>query len=219
MLLELNSQLFDIFNRFSYIPWIGIIADAPIFFLPLFLSGMWIYYTFNPHTFFSQRKKRYFKMWTFLFFKRENSQLRNSKRHDLLHIFYACILWLIFSYIIKLFVDIDRPETYLKQTGNLIMSTIPAKSFPSDHATVSFAFTTALFFTGFKKVWYIFLPCIILMNISRIIVWVHWPIDILAGAINGIIASIICFTYIIPGKLVKKSDIFIIEVMRKLKLY
>jgi len=78
--------------------------------------------------------------------------VRADKRLDLLHIFYACIVGLIFSYIIKLFIDIERPESYLEQTGNLIMSTIPAKSFPSDHATVSFAFTISLFFVGYKKV-------------------------------------------------------------------
>ncbi len=212
MLLEFNSQVFNFLNSFSGIPWIGILADGPIFFLPVFLFGMWMYYTFfqkNTSSFLGKIKAKIISTPSYY----------NQERTHLLHIFYACLLWLIFSYIIKQFVDIDRPETYLEQTSNLIMSSIPAKSFPSDHATVSFAFTVALFFAGFKKIWYIFLPCIILMNLSRIIVGVHWPIDIIAGAINGTIAAIVCFKYIIPSKLVKSADIFIIDVMKKLRLY
>jgi len=84
-------------------------ADTPIFFLPVFLGAMWMYYTFKKSS--------------------------DAKRWELMHIFYACLLWIIFSYIIKQFINIERPEIYLSATQNLIMSTIPAKSFPSDHAT------------------------------------------------------------------------------------
>jgi len=35
---------------------------------------------------------------------------------------------------------------YLESTKNMILNRIPEKSFPSDHATVSFAFLTALFY-------------------------------------------------------------------------
>lgn len=212
MLLELNSQLYDILQGFSNIPFIWLLADIPIFFLPLFLAGMWIKYTF-------------FQKQSSSFIKKIKEKISSSddfysfKRLDLLHIFYACILGLIFSYVIKLFVDIERPESYLQQTGNLILSTIPAKSFPSDHATVSFAFTMSLFFAGFKKVWYIFLPLVIIMNISRIIAGVHWPLDILAGTIVGILAGVITFKYIVPSKLVKSADILIIRIMKKLRLY
>ncbi len=212
MLLELNSQFFDYMQGFSNIPYIGYIADLPIFFLPTFLAWMWIYYTFfqEKNTNLLSKIKDKFS---------SNETFYTAKRLDLLHIFYACILGLVFSYIIKLFVDIDRPDTYLEQTWNLIMSTIPAKSFPSDHATVSFAFTISLFFAGFKKVGYIFLPFVIIMNISRIIAWVHWPLDILAGTIVGISAAIITFKYIVPLKLVKSGDILIIGIMKKLRLY
>jgi len=106
---------------------------------------MWIKYTFFQNHNSNLIKKIKEKIGS-------SDRFYSVKRLDLLHIFYACILGLIFSYIIKLFVDIDRPESYLQQTRNLIMSTIPAKSFPSDHATVSFTFTISLFFTGFKKV-------------------------------------------------------------------
>lgn len=212
MLLELNSVIFDVFNSFSDVPWIGILADAPIFFLPLFLTGMWLYYTFF--------QKNNLNIWEKILKKNPLSRSSlHDNRFDLLHIFYACILWLICSYFIKQFIDIERPESYIQQTGNLIMSSIPAKSFPSDHATVSFAFTIWLLLSGFKKVWYFFLPFVIIMNISRIVVWVHWPLDILVGSIVGSLAALICFTYIIPSKLVKKTDMLIITIMKKIRLY
>lgn len=209
MVLEWNSQLFDTLHMFSNNFTFWILADFPIFFLPVFLGWLWLY-----HTFFQKKSSP----TLFSRFKKKDSQKTDMRIH-LLHIFYACIVGLVFSYFIKFFIDIDRPESYLEQTGNLIMSNIPAKSFPSDHATVSFAFTISLLFAGFKKVWYIFLPFVIIMNISRIIVWVHWPLDILAGSVVGITAAIITFKYIVPSKLVKSADIFIIEVMKKLRLY
>jgi len=192
-MLELNTIIFEYFSILRSFPGIWILADFPIFFLPIFLLGLWLYYTFKNSTY--------------------------DKRVELMHLFYACVLGLIFSYIIKQFVDIQRPESYLDQTQSLIMGTIPAKSFPSDHATISFAFTTWLFFTGFKRIGYIFLPFVIVMNISRIIVWVHWPLDIVAWMITWISASTIFFYFASKGKLVKKLDLIIISIMKTLRLY
>jgi len=192
-MLELNTNIFEFFSQFSYLPFLWIVADGPIFFIPLFLAWCWIYYTF--------------------------SNSRKDKRPELLHIFYACVVWIIGSYIIKQFIDIERPESYIKQTGDLIMSTIPAQSFPSDHATVSFAFTMSLFFTGFKKIGYIFLPFVIVMNLARIGVWVHWPLDIFAWMVLWVSSSLLYFTYLNSGKVVKKIDSIIIDVMKYIRLY
>ncbi len=192
-MLEINTLIFEYFSNFRNISGIWILADFPIFFLPVFLVFMWLYYTFNSKD--------------------------TDYRWELMHIFYACVVGILFSYIIKQFVDIQRPDIYVSQTQNLIMSTIPAKSFPSDHATVSFAFTTALLFTSFKRIWYIFFPFVIIMNISRIIVWVHWPLDIIAGACTWILASYIFFHFLRKGKLVKKLDLLIIQIMKTLRLY
>jgi len=188
-----NTQVFSFFYQFQDIPYIGIIADLPIFFLPIFLLSVWLYHTFQKQD--------------------------DDLRLKLLHIFYACVLGMIFSYIIKSFIEVDRPDSYIAQTGNLIMSDIPESSFPSDHATISFAFVTALFFTGFKKVWRYFLPFVIMMNISRIIVWVHWPLDILVGTMLWIIVAIMFFKHIEKLKLVKTLDVIIIQVMKTFRLY
>jgi undecaprenyl-diphosphatase len=64
-----------------------------------------------------------------------------------------------------------------------LLDHIPDASFPSDHASVSVAFLTALYLTGYKKVFWAFMPWVILMNLCRVIAGVHWPFDILAGTI------------------------------------
>jgi undecaprenyl-diphosphatase len=70
---------------------------------------------------------------------------------------------------IQHFIHFKRPEDYLVGAGKLLINHVPDASFPSDHATVSFAFLSALLFANYKKIFWIFLPFVILMNISRII--------------------------------------------------
>ena len=206
---DLNLAIFERLNGLSSDPLIAritpIIADFPIFFLPIFLWGLWLYYTFSapPHP---------LKKW-------EETSYKDKKRLELMHIFYACLLGMILSFIIKQFVDIERPESYIESTKDMLLGRIPEKSFPSDHATISFAFTIALLFTKFYKVGYIFLPFVIVMNISRIIVWVHWPLDIFAWTILWTVSAIIFFTYFRRLKLVKSLDESIIKLMKYLHLY
>jgi membrane-associated phospholipid phosphatase len=191
-MLEFNTQLFVFLSQYSQLPFIWICADLPIFFLPIFLFWMWLYYSFY---------------WKSL-----------ENKINLLHIFYACITWIILSYVIKTFVDIDRPETYLENSKNLIMNNIPSKSFPSDHATISIAFVTGLFYTWYKSLSYIILPIIALMNLSRIIVGVHWPLDILAWTLVWIFSAFIFFTYFSKLKFVKFIDLFIIKTLSYIKI-
>lgn len=193
IMLEANIELFQLLHNYSELPLIWIIADFPIFFLPIFLWGLWLYYTFY--------------------------KVDNIKRQELMYIFYACVFGIILSYIIKQFIDIQRPEAYIDSTKNLLLSHIPEKSFPSDHATVSLAFVTSLLYTSYKKIFYIFLPFVIIMNISRIIVGVHWPLDIFAGALLWMFSAVIFFQVFSQLKFVKKLDLLIIKCMKSIKLY
>jgi len=192
-MLELNTHLFYVLSKLNTLPGIWLIADLPIFFLPIFLTWMWLYHTF---------------------IKKDDTM-----RLKLLHIFYACVLGVVCSYIIKQFIQIERPDSYLEVTGNLIMSHLPENSFPSEHANVSFAFLTALFLSWFKKVGWYFLPFVLLMNISRIIVWVHWPLDIIVWTIVWITSAIVFMKHIVKLKLVKTLDLIIIKIMKSIKLY
>ena len=65
-------------------------------------------------------------------------------------------------------------------------------SFPSGHSAFFFAMATAIYL--YNKKWGIgFFFAAVLMNISRIIAGVHYPSDILGGAIVGIAVGYIVF--------------------------
>ena len=66
--------------------------------------------------------------------------------------------------LIQHIVHIKRPETFIHP----ILDHIPDASFPSDHAAVSFAFLIAIYLFGYKRIFWIFLPFVLLMDISRI---------------------------------------------------
>jgi undecaprenyl-diphosphatase len=120
--------------------------------------------------------------------------------------------------IIKQFVSIDRPETVLEWVWKLLLKHIPDASFPSDHSAVSTAFLLSLFYTNYKKIWYLFLIFTILMCTSRIILWVHWPFDILAGILVWVLSAIISFKVLKWNKYVDIFNKFILKLANYLKL-
>lgn len=193
---EINKDIFQFLNGFSSNDTIAasapIMADLPIFFLPLFLLWMWIYYTYSKNS--------------------------SHKKELLLHIFYSSVIAIIISLIIQQFVDIDRPETAIAGAGKLLLDHIPDASFPSDHASVSFSFLVALFLSGYKKVFWSFLPFVLIMNLSRIISWVHWPFDVIAWAIVWAVSACISLHYLTKIKFVKKVNLFIIKILAYIKL-
>lgn len=194
--MDINKDLLIFLNSFTQKDWIisnfvYIFSDAPIFFLPLFLLWFWFYFTYKKNL---------------------------DWKIKLLHIFYSVILAIILSLIIQNIITIDRPENYLQTTWKLILSHLPDASFPSDHASVSFAFLVSLFFTGFKKIWFFFLPFVIIMNLSRVMWGIHWPFDILAWAIVWTVSSIFIFKYLQKKSFIKILDDFILKFARFFKL-
>lgn len=62
-------------------------------------------------------------------------------------------------------------------------------SFPSGHTGASFAVVAALYFAGEKKLWKASLVLAVLIAVSRMYLYVHYPTDILGGMLVGIIAG------------------------------
>jgi undecaprenyl-diphosphatase len=119
-LQNINKEILLSLNSLTDIKIISdivyIFADAPIFLIPLFLLCFWIY-------------------------KRKD----NIKKEQLLLIFYSIVFAVAINIVIQQFVHLERPETALHGATKLLLKHIPDASFPSDHASVSFAFLTSLF--------------------------------------------------------------------------
>ena len=94
----------------------------------------------------------------------------------------------ICAQIIKPWVGRIRPSHEFNDFINLLVSKGGKWSFPSNHAANSFAFATVLsYFFEQKKVVLYTLASIIAF--SRVYVGVHYPLDIICGAIVGYILS------------------------------
>lgn len=65
-------------------------------------------------------------------------------------------------------------------------------SFPSGHTQAAFGVTTALICINRKHALYLILIAF-LMGLSRIYVGVHFPLDVVCGAILGVITSLVVF--------------------------
>lgn len=80
-----------------------------------------------------------------------------------------------------------RPRPFLTlPTHQLLTET--SWSFPSGHATFFFAFSTAVYL--YNKKWGVgFFIATILMTVSRVIAGIHYPSDILGGAVIGMLVA------------------------------
>lgn len=68
-------------------------------------------------------------------------------------------------------------------------------SFPSGHAAFFFALAMAIYLFFNKKWGWLFFAGATLISISRVITGVHWPLDILGGAIIGILSTIAVYYF------------------------
>ena len=62
-------------------------------------------------------------------------------------------------------------------------------SFPSGHTAASFASVTALYLAREKKMWKAALVLAVLIALSRLYLYVHYPTDVLGGMLLGCLAG------------------------------
>jgi len=105
---------------------------------------------------------------------------------------FAALLGSAWVHGLKPLVDMARPPAVLGDAVHVIGRAYKAHSFPSGHATTAFAIG-GLFFLGLRSTLArtIVLLVAILASLSRAVVGVHWPLDILAGAFGGWLSAVI----------------------------
>ena len=110
-----------------------------------------------------------------------------TRRIGLAGAFALCCSLLCTNLILKPLVARPRPWLMVEGLVNLVNEHDP-KSFPSGHTSSAFAAATAFFRTlpGDRKKWkWLVMALAVLMGLSRLYVGVHYPSDVLAGALVG----------------------------------
>ena len=100
---------------------------------------------------------------------------------------------------------IQRPRPFLESSViNMIIEKPVSYSFPSGHTTAAFA-AAGILSKYFKKYSVLFFTIAILIGFSRLYLYVHYPTDVIAGAILGLVCSRIVYNGLNRNKVIKKS--------------
>ncbi|MGL4761715.1 MAG: phosphatase PAP2 family protein [Sarcina sp.] len=128
-------------------------------------------------------------------------------------IFFASAINLVIVEALKHIVKEPRPFLTHPELLNSVIGAAPhSYSFPSGHASAAFvgAFILAYYFKKWSVPVYLLA---IAIAVSRPFLLVHYPTDVIAGAIIGIISSILAFFFY---KVILKR--YFIQILRVLKI-
>jgi undecaprenyl-diphosphatase len=88
-----------------------------------------------------------------------------------------------------------RERPYVEHPRSLVLFTPPSHdaSFPSDHATAAFAIAVAVF-SFHRRIGAVFLVAAAAIAVSRVLLGMHYPTDVVAGALTGTTAALVVCT-------------------------
>ena len=107
--------------------------------------------------------------------------------------------------IISELVNRSRPFVAHPSWVHLFARHAADPGFPSDHATASVAIATAILLRN--RPWgFVVLVAAVVLSIGRVAIGVHYPSDVLAGALLGVIAALILWIPPIRSKVDVLAD-------------
>ena len=112
------------------------------------------------------------------------------RKYGLAMLVGLCIDVIVCNGLLKNLVARTRPCD-VNTAIQLLISHPTDYSFPSGHTAASFTAVAALYFSGDKKIWKAAIVLGILIAFSRMYLYVHYPTDILGGALIGIFSGFV----------------------------
>ncbi|ACI54467.1 phosphatase PAP2 family protein [Rhizobium leguminosarum] len=122
---------------------------------------------------------------------------RDHTRHVLVATGLSFLLGLAVNQLILLLVHRIRP--YDAGVSYLLIAPSADPSFPSDHATATFAIAAAFLMHGMRRLGIWFFAAALLVTVSRVYIGTHYVSDVLGGALTGIIAAIAVRAFYLEG--------------------
>lgn len=114
-----------------------------------------------------------------------------NEPHDIVRIVVTVVLTFAISEVLKTLTSVPRPFV-VSDVEPLI--SVPQRefyaSFPSGHAAFTAALATAVFFTD-KLAGLVFFVMAVLVGWGRVLVGVHYPVDVLGGFGIGVLVAIV----------------------------
>ncbi|MCH8741804.1 phosphatase PAP2 family protein [Patescibacteria group bacterium] len=98
----------------------------------------------------------------------------------------AILARLVIVEIIRYFLPRARP--FVENSINVLINHSQESAFPSGHASFFFAIATIVYFYN-KKAGIFFFLASFLIGLARVFSGIHWPSDILIGALVGILSA------------------------------
>ena len=102
--------------------------------------------------------------------------------------------FLVFAFWRRPFPFVSHPEVSPMHLQNFYLD--PA-SFPSSHTYIAFAISISVFLYGHKKLGIVLFLCSFLIAIGNIGTGLHYPTDILGGAILGTLSGVAVYRMVI----------------------
>jgi undecaprenyl-diphosphatase len=123
-----------------------------------------------------------------LFFAKKIWEDKKMEIKEVLLYFSTPVLAWVITHIIKWFFPADRP--YVMENTIQLSQEFDPGSFPSGHTTLAFAMMLNIYIYN-KKWGIVFIVLALGVSSGRVLVGLHFPLDILAGALIGIIVPIV----------------------------